>query len=92
MKAVFKEKPSINYINKTTVKAEHERLGEYYFYFQPADKRLFTENETNTEKVTGVPNESIFVKDAFHDAIIAGKNVGELSKRKQVPNFHLFIK
>ena len=59
--------------NKITVKAEHERLGDYYFYFQPADKSFFTENETNTEKVTGVPNESIFVKDAFHDAIISGK-------------------
>lgn len=74
----FKEKPIIQYVNKTTVKAEHERLGEYFFYFQPADKCFFTENETNTEKISGVPNASIFVKDAFHDAIIKGKNVKEL--------------
>ena len=83
----FKEKPSISYVNKVTVKAEHERLGEYYFYYQPADKCLFTENETNTEKITGVPNESIFVKDAFHDAIIAGKNNNELSKKKTGTKF-----
>ena len=83
----FKEKPSISAINKVTVKAEHERLGEYYFYYQPADKTFFTENETNTEKVTGVPNESIFVKDAFHDAIIAGKNGNELSKKKTGTKF-----
>ena len=83
----FKEKPSISTINKVTVKAEHERLGEYYFYYQPADKTFFTENETNTEKVTGVPNESIFVKDAFHDAIIAGKNGNELSKKKTGTKF-----
>ncbi|MEP7373359.1 MAG: glucosidase [Chitinophagaceae bacterium] len=83
----FKEKPSINYVNKVTVKAEHERLGEYYFYYQPADKCFFTENETNTEKITGVPNESIFVKDAFHDALIAGKNGSELSKKKTGTKF-----
>ncbi|MDF2379896.1 glucosidase [Nostoc ellipsosporum NOK] len=78
----FRQKPCISYINKNGVKAEHERLGDYFFYFQNADKVLFTENETNTEKVTGSPNKSIFVKDAFHDAIIEGKNVNELVARK----------
>jgi hypothetical protein len=83
----FKGKPSITYINKTTVRIDHERLGDYYFYFQPADKTFFTENETNTEIVTGEPNESIFVKDAFHDAVINGKNVAELSKKKTGTKF-----
>jgi hypothetical protein len=83
----FKEKPVINYVDKTTVRADHERLGDYYFYFQPADKILFTENETNTEVVTGVPNESIFVKDAFHDAVIEGKNIAELSKQRSGTKF-----
>lgn len=78
----FRQKPCISYINKNSVKAEHERLGDYYFYFQNPDKLLFTENETNTEKVTGAPNKSIFVKDAFNDAIIEGKNVNELTARK----------
>lgn len=78
----FRQKPCISYINKNSVKAEHERLGDYYFYFQNPDKLLFTENETNTEKVTGAPNKSIFVKDAFNDAIIGGKNVNELTARK----------
>ena len=83
----FKQKPSIDLVNKTTVRATHERLGDYYFYFQPADKLLFTENETNTEVVSGEPNESIFVKDAFHDAIIRGKHVNELSRRKTGTKF-----
>ncbi|HZI54847.1 MAG TPA: glucosidase, partial [Chitinophagaceae bacterium] len=83
----FREKPSISYVNKITVKAEHERLGDYYFYFQPPDKYLFTENETNTEKISNIPNESIFVKDAFHDAIISGKNVKELSSRRKGTKF-----
>ncbi len=83
----LKNKPSISYLNKTSVKAEHERLGNFYFYFLPPDKHLFTENETNTEIVTGEPNQSIFVKDAFHDAIIKGKNLAEFSKKKQGTKF-----
>lgn len=83
----FKERPSIKPVNKTTVKAEHERLGDYYFYFQPADKTLYTENETNTEIVTGAPNTSIFTKDAFNKAIIKGENLEELSGKKEGTKF-----
>ncbi|HEX2846383.1 MAG TPA: glucosidase [Chitinophagaceae bacterium] len=83
----FKEKPSIKPVNKITVKAEHERLGDYYFYFQPADNTLYTENETNTEIVTGAPNTSIFTKDAFNQAIIKGENFEELSNRKEGTKF-----
>src|ERR1700712_3749593 len=61
------QKPILTATGKNAVMAEHERLENYYFYFQPANDRLFTENETNTEKITGIANESIFVKDAFHD-------------------------
>jgi hypothetical protein len=83
----LKQRPSINYLSKTSVKTEHERLGEYYFYFQPADRILFTENETNTAIVTGELNKTIFVKDAFHDAIINKENLNELSKKKQGTKF-----
>ena len=52
-KRVVQQKPSIDLVNKTTVRATHERLGDYYFYFQPADKLLFTEKRpTNTEVVS----------------------------------------
>jgi hypothetical protein len=83
----LKKKPAITQLNKNTVQAEHRRLGEYYFYYQPADKAFFTENETNKEKIKGEPNDSIFVKDAFHDAIIKGANVSELSKKKSGTKF-----
>lgn len=74
--------PLIEYVNTSTVKATHERIGTYYLYFQQADDLLFTENETNTERVTGKPNVSPFVKDAFHDAIIENENVEALRNRK----------
>ena len=33
---------------------------------------LFTENNTNSERLFGTDNESKFVKDAFHESVIRG--------------------
>ncbi len=76
------KKPSITALSKTSVKAVHERIGDYYFYFQQPDNLLFTNNETNRQKICGEANENIFVKDAFHDAIIKGDNLAALRKKK----------
>jgi hypothetical protein len=90
------EKPLISLRDKNSIKATHQRLGTYFLYFQSADDLLFTYNETNTEKILGVPNEYPFVKDAFHDAIIEGKNLEELRKEtsgtKFSPVYHFTIK
>jgi len=53
----------------TEAKISHGHAGEYYFYFEKPARTLFTENETNTEKLYGQPNKSPYVKDAFHTAI-----------------------
>ena len=80
-------KPSIDLQSKTSVKASHQRMGDYYFYFQPADDRWFTGNETNTEKITGVTGTNIFTKDAFNEALINKKNSAALQKRKSGTKF-----
>ena len=80
-------KPSITYLNKTSVKVNHQRLGDYYFYFQHPDYSLFTDNETNFNKVNGSENEMPFVKDAFHDAVIQGTNRRKLHNRKSGTKF-----
>lgn len=81
------KKPSIQFIDNQTVYATHPRLGDYYFYFLSAQDYLFTENETNTERLFGKPNETFFVKDAFHDAIIHNKNIDALKEKKQGTKF-----
>ena len=48
----------------------HEKMGDYFFYFRQPERLLFTENENNRERLWGGPNESPFVKDAFHTALI----------------------
>jgi len=79
--------PDISLVNDHTVLAKHNRIGDYYFYFQGADDALFTDNETNFEKLFGQPNAGIFVKDAFQDAIIEGKNREALRNRKHGTRF-----
>ena len=80
-------KPTIKFAGDNCVHATHERAGNYYFYFDKADNILFTENETNTERLFGIGNKSAFVKDAFHDAIISGKNRNLLRDRKEGTKF-----
>lgn len=79
--------PRIRALDKTSVQVSHKRLGEYYFYFQPANDRLFTDNVTNAEIVQGIPNENIFTKDAFHQAIINGLNLSELRQQTSGTKF-----
>ncbi len=72
------KKPVIKEVDKTTVKALHPRLGSYYLYFQKPNDRLFTNNETNTEKLFDKPNKTPFVKDAINDAITGKMDIAEL--------------
>ncbi|MES1215040.1 MAG: glucosidase [Bacteroidota bacterium] len=62
------------YLKKTQdeygeVKLIDYSAGEYHFYFEKPVRTLFTENETNTEKLYGQANKTPFVKDAFHTAV-----------------------
>lgn len=50
--------------------ATHPFIGQYYLYFDEPEQLLFTENETNKEKIFKIANETPFVKDAFHTAVI----------------------
>jgi hypothetical protein len=54
------------------IQASSPHLGEYWLACAGAPSLLFTENETNAERLWGVPNRAPYVKDAFHEAIIAG--------------------
>ena len=48
------------------------QLGEYTLQCEGAPELLFTENETNASRLWGQPNRSPYVKDAFHEYVIAG--------------------
>lgn len=83
----LKNRPSIRLLNEEAVQVTHEISGNYFFYFQAAADRLFTENETNFQKLFGTPNKTDFVKDAFHEALINRKNVAPLREKKEGTKF-----
>lgn len=67
------EKPVIKKIanaNTAGVFVKHEYVGEYHLYFDTPQNYLFTENETNTERVFNGKNDHPFKKDLFHDAVV----------------------
>ncbi len=53
--------------------AEHRSLSPYWLHCEPPDEALFTENETNLQRLYGAPNASPYVKDAFHEYIVDGR-------------------
>jgi hypothetical protein len=67
------EKPRLELNNENDakyVKAVHPKLDEFFFYFEKNPRTLFTENETNAERIFGLPNAHPFVKDAINDAVV----------------------
>jgi hypothetical protein len=44
--------------------------GKYFLYTQDADNLLFTDNDTNKQKLFGVENDTQFVKDGINDYIV----------------------
>ncbi len=58
----------------TQLIAEHATLGRFVLHAEtPPEAVLFTDNETNLERLFGVPNTAPFVKDAFHEALVHGR-------------------
>ncbi len=55
------------------VAASHRDLGTYYLYCENEAQVLFTENETNSERIFGTPNTSPYVKDGINNTIVNGQ-------------------
>jgi hypothetical protein len=70
-------RPELGAVGASTVRARDHHLGERWWY---ADARqahaslllLFTENETNSERLYGAPNTTPYVKDGIHEAVVHG--------------------
>jgi hypothetical protein len=69
-------KPSLSLCSdeeQTYLKATHPVLNDYFFYAEDCQEWLFTENETNKEKIYHQPNQQPYVKDAFHRFLVNGE-------------------
>jgi len=65
-------KPSIRRDAETAMLADHVSLGKYRLEAPGADELLFTENETNTQRLFGYKSAGLYVKDAFHAYLVEG--------------------
>ena len=55
------------------VVAEHPALGRYTLVAEGSPELVFTENDTNIERLYGATNPSPYVKDAFHRYVVNGE-------------------
>ena len=73
----YPPRPRLAAEGPTRIVAGHGSLGRFVLDVEPGpDARmpelLFTENETNFERLFGKPNASPWVKDAFHARVVSG--------------------
>ena len=66
-------KPRLHLETANAVYAEHNSLGNYHFAFDTDTEVLFTENETNANRLWGTQNPTGCAKDGFHEYVIAGR-------------------
>ncbi|GAA2214987.1 glucosidase [Nonomuraea monospora] len=67
-------KPELRAAGPGVVQAEHAELGTYRLYCAADAPLLFTENETNHERLYGGRNASPYVKDAFDRHVVRGES------------------
>jgi Glycosyl hydrolase family 63 C-terminal domain len=72
-----KNKPALQEIkldnSLNIIEAFHSNLGKRWLYCEGETELLFTENETNSEKLFGISNTSVYVKDGINDYIVYGR-------------------
>ena len=89
------EKPYIRQtpdLSRTRVLAcDHPTLGNRWLYCADAPDLLFTENETNLERLYGVPNRTPYVKDGINEYLVNGRTYAvnpERTGTKAAAHYH----
>jgi hypothetical protein len=66
-------RPELSRLDSQTIVAREQSLGEFKLWLEEAPPLLFTENESNTERLWGWQGAEPYTKDAFHRYIINGE-------------------
>ncbi|MBI3246097.1 MAG: glucosidase [Deltaproteobacteria bacterium] len=66
-------RPRLQAQDQATIKIVHEYYGERWLYCQSPDELLFTNNETNLQRLHGVENITPYVKDGIDNYIVHGR-------------------
>ncbi len=76
------------------IEASHPTLGERWLYCKGKTNLLFTENETNNQKLFNTPNASPYTKDGINDYLISQKQTinPHLTGTKVSTHYNLLVK
>ena len=89
------ERPLLHQVGASgVVKAVEEALGERYLYCDGDPPLLFTENETNTQRIFGAPSRSAHVKDGINNYVVSGERGAvnpEQKGTKVAAHYHLSV-
>ena len=78
-----KPRPALSLDSKTgAMLAQEHEIDDYRLHFEDGGTPLFTENETNNERLFGAKNTSPYVKDAFHRYVIHGETAAVNPERR----------
>ena len=66
-------KPILRQVDESTISAVHPVLGERFLYGERSFSWLFTDNETNNERIFRTVNASPFVKDGINNYLVQGQ-------------------
>ncbi|WP_068471367.1 MGH1-like glycoside hydrolase domain-containing protein [Candidatus Protochlamydia phocaeensis] len=91
-----KQKPQLNEAadkEGSAIVAHHAELGEYILQADSHVPLLFTENDTNNQRIFGTSNASPYVKDGIHNYVIHGqKEAVNPEKKGTKAAFHYQLK
>jgi hypothetical protein len=69
-------KPSLRKLpetNRIAIEASHAELGGFLLHCGRNPNLLFTENDTNNERLFGTPNATAYVKDGINNYVVLGR-------------------
>ena len=66
-------RPTLGQVREGEICTSHPELGDRTLSCEGAPELLFTENESNANRLWGQTNPSPYVKDAFHEYVISGQ-------------------
>ncbi|UJB69613.1 glucosidase [Acaryochloris sp. 'Moss Beach'] len=67
------QKPHLHGIASNIVQADHPKMGQRWWYCSDTPNLLFTENETNTQRLFGLGG-SPYAKDGINDYVVGGQS------------------